>query len=169
MKIRIFFFMSVNFISACSSHSFRINSEPNSFVQLNSQLRGRKGQILLTNGRSFDGKHIVVTENFTTWFDSKLKTAKRIPTLHIEMISIKTKKGNGGLGMLLGALAGGVAGYIILKKTAEDDCRNTSKPYLCLGNELGGLITAILGGGIGYAIGDSFGSTERYIFNLGEH
>lgn len=89
--------------------------------------------------------------------------------MHIEMISIKTKKGSGGVGMILGALAGGVADYIILKETAEGDCRNTSKPYLCLGNELGGIITAILGGGMGHAIGNSFGSTDKYIFSLAEH
>ncbi len=169
MKTKSLLLTLLILINACASHSSFIDNEENSYAQLNSKLKDRKGRILLTDGRAFVGQNVVVTENFSTWLDAKLKTSKSIPTSRIDMISIKTQKGHGGIGLILGALAGGAAGYIILTKTGEDNCQHTSKVHLCAGNELAGLISVVLGGGIGYTVGNSLGSTKNYIFNATEH
>jgi len=88
---------------------------PLALSDLNAQIEGKSGTVVLSDGRSFDARHIVVTPDSTHWIVPKAAPwsphkSESIPTSQVAEITIP-RRGKGalrglGYGVVVGALAG---------------------------------------------------------------
>ena len=132
------------------------------YDDINVVSKDRKGQIILVDGRGYDGRDFHLAEDSTHWRDLKTNKAQSISTSQIRELHIK-KKGRGawegfGIGLVAGAATGaligsangddpgvGEPGHDIFSATAEEKAVG----YGVLGGLLGGLIGLPVGASTG--------------------
>lgn len=113
-KVNQFLIVVALFIVGCA-HTHRLSQPPTAvdFDEFNKIAKGRKGQIVLLDGRKFSGYDIRVAPSTTSWRDSARTITKNIPTSEINKIQFGNR-GRGALeGFGVGVLIGGASAILL--------------------------------------------------------
>lgn len=157
----------IHFIS-CSS-TYTISHSKSAYDELNEELEGERGEIILTNGDLVVGKNIKIWVDSLSCVESNSEAKMFIPTLDIKKIAITNHWRGAWDGFRYGALIGGVTGLIVgiaagLPFDPEEDGGGWG------GAKIGtlGLIfgIGINAGLIGLPIGAIIGHTDKYVLNM---
>jgi len=135
------------------------------YDDINTVSKDRKGQVILVDGRAYDGRDFHLADDSTHWRDLNTNKAQSISTSQIREISIK-KSGRGawegfGLGLASGAALGAVIGL-----GSGSDPEDASLVFGASAGEkaLGyGIVFGAGGGLVGLAAGASTGSKDKFV------
>jgi hypothetical protein len=132
------------------------------YDDINAVSKDREGQIILVDGRAYEGRDFHLGADSTHWRDLKTNKTLSLSTLQIREISVK-KSGRGawegfGIGLVIGATTGaligsargddpgpGEPGHDIFSATVEEKAEG----YGVFGGLLGGLIGLPVGASTG--------------------
>jgi hypothetical protein len=154
--------------TGCSSTHFVLPKQ-SAFDELNQELQGETGKIILTNDEVLDGKNIILRPDSTSWsIPGPVKEKQEqqvehcISTAEIQKIVFKNNTRGMWEGFGFGAV-GGLAALVIASTQWEKDAGgygpgSSAAPYILAG-------VAATGGIIGAPIGALIGHTEENIFH----
>jgi hypothetical protein len=140
------------------------------YDDINAVSKDRKGQVILVDGRAYDGRDFHLAEDSTHWRDLNTKKMLSLSTSQIREIRIK-KKGRGawegfGIGLVAGTAIGAVIGF------ADGDDPGVGEPghdlFSATAEEKAvgyGVFGGLLGGLIGLPVGASTGNDKFVLQN----
>jgi hypothetical protein len=164
MKTHFPLFIILTFLlSGCTSvHLIEHNKA--SYSKTNSELQGKKAQIILTDGEIVKAENIEIADHTISYDNPDLQSKQTVPVSEVNEITFKNR-GKGALtGFGIAALIGGVLGAVtiggISEGMCEFDCDNAYAEGAVPGAIVGALAAGLV---IGLPIGAGVGNTEKSI------
>jgi len=153
----VYVFISIFFITACSSTHF-IEPNESKYDELNNKLKGKNGTLTLTNGLTYQAENIFVKPDSVSWTEKTSKEQQKISIQFIHKIEIITNRGLSALkGLGLGILSGALVGVVLVDIANDSEGDGYVKCY-----------SAVIGGGfggfLGLVSGASYGRPNKFIF-----
>lgn len=168
------------FYSGCSSTRF-IKPEQSSYDEINKKLKGKRVNIILTDGYWYAGevKDIRVAPDSTSWVELLLPRKHVIPTSKVKEIYTKSHVNGALQGLLSGAIVWGSIGALIglmCHDSSPGGSGSSEDSWLFEGPlwtttpgqdaALGAILLGVPGALIGFLIGVSKGSTNKYVLSV---
>jgi hypothetical protein len=139
------------------------------YEDINTVSKDRKAQIILVNGRGYEGRDFHLAEDSTQWRDLNTNKAQSISTSEIREISIKNSGRGAWEGFGLGLLAGAATGAVIGFASGDDPGANGHGFETLFAHTAGekalvyDVVTGGGGGLLGVVIGSSTGSKDKFV------
>jgi hypothetical protein len=156
------FIILIFLLSGCTSVHLIEHNEA-SYSKTNSELQGKKAQIILANGEIVKAESIEITDHTISYDNLDLENRQTVPVSKINEITFKNRGKGAWIGFGITALIGGVLGAVTVagfEKAMCDDPADCSPEYAHQGAIVGALAAGLV---IGLPIGAGVGHTEKYI------
>ena len=150
MKAELFSLIAILFLNSCST-TYRASSPE----EANRKIAGRDAKVILTGGREYEAREILVRKDSSSFIDNNTNDIQVVSTHDIVSIQRTDRWGGALEGLMFGALGGGVTGFALTSPSSHGDQAG-----------LGVALATFHGIAIGGIGGLIYGVTEGHVYTV---